>query len=185
MPHQCAHWFAMTCKYLQGVSVCKDAFLAANRQCPGITRAGGKFLHVIARSEATWQSASPAAGHDRKQYFGRIRKSATDLPKVVPTCQVSLRGNGLPHQCAHWLAMTCRRQRRVCGCKAVVPGKPTRRLQVCHWAGVLANVDTRQILACHCEERSDVAIRFPAVEHNRKQHLGRIRKASRICPKYY
>ena len=121
----------------------------------------GKFLHVIARSAATWQSASPAAGHDRKQYFGRIRKSATDLPKVVPTCQVSLRGRGLPHQCAHWFAMTCRRQRRVCGCKAVVPGKPTRRLQVCHWAGVLANVDTRQISACHCEERSDVAIRIP------------------------
>ena len=48
--------------------------------------------HVIARSAATWQSVTPAAGHDRKQYFGRIRKSATDLPKVVPTCQVSLRG---------------------------------------------------------------------------------------------
>ena len=55
-------------------------------------RTRSKLLHVIARSEATWQSASPAAGHDRKQYFGRIRKSATDLPKVVPTCQVSLRG---------------------------------------------------------------------------------------------
>ena len=25
----------------------------------------------------------------------------------------------MPHQCAHWFAMTCRRQRRVCGCKAV------------------------------------------------------------------
>ena len=23
----------------------------------------------------------------------------------------------MPHQCAHWLAMTCRRQKRVCGCK--------------------------------------------------------------------
>ena len=28
--------------------------------------------------------------------------------------------NGLPHQCAHWFAMTCRRQKRVCGCKDVV-----------------------------------------------------------------
>ncbi len=52
----------------------------------------GMLQHVIARSAATWQSVTPAAGHDRKQYFGRIRKSATDLPKVVPTCQVSLRG---------------------------------------------------------------------------------------------
>ena len=27
--------------------------------------------------------------------------------------------NGLPRQCAHWLAMTCRRQKGVCGCKDV------------------------------------------------------------------
>ena len=27
--------------------------------------------------------------------------------------------NGLPRQCAHWLAMTCRRQKRVSGCKDV------------------------------------------------------------------
>ena len=25
MPHQCAHWFAMTCRGEQGVCVCKDA----------------------------------------------------------------------------------------------------------------------------------------------------------------
>ena len=35
---------------------------------------------------------NPAAAHGEREYFGRIRKSATDLPKVVPTCQVSLRG---------------------------------------------------------------------------------------------
>ena len=27
--------------------------------------------------------------------------------------------NGLPHQCAHWFAMTCKRRMRVCGCKNV------------------------------------------------------------------
>ena len=27
--------------------------------------------------------------------------------------------NGLPRQCAHWLAMTCRRQKGVCVCKDV------------------------------------------------------------------
>ena len=64
------------------------------------------FQHVIARSKATWQSASPAVGHGGKQYFGRIRESAADLPKVVPACRVSLRRRGLPHQCAHWFAMT-------------------------------------------------------------------------------
>ena len=30
----------------------------------------------------------------------------TNLPQQQPTCQVSLRGCGLPHQCAHWFAMT-------------------------------------------------------------------------------
>ena len=38
------------CQRLQG------RFPAVHRQCPGIVRTGGKFLHVIARSEATWQS---------------------------------------------------------------------------------------------------------------------------------
>ena len=32
---------------------------------------------------------------------------------------------------------------------------------------VLANADTQQILACHCEERSDVAIRNPAEGHSK------------------
>ncbi len=56
------------CQRLQG------RFPAVHRQCPGIVRTGGKFLHVIARSEATWQSVLLAAEHDRKQHFRRIRK---------------------------------------------------------------------------------------------------------------
>ena len=47
--------------------------------------------------------------------------ATTDLPEVVPPCQVSLRGRGLPHQCAHWFAMTCRRRGRVSRCKDVPP----------------------------------------------------------------
>ena len=40
-----------------------------------------------------------------------------------------------------------------------------------HGAGVLlgkvlANADTPQTSACHCEERSDAAIRIPAEAHN-------------------
>ena len=38
------------------------------------------FQHVIARSEATWQSASPAAAQNEQQYFGRMRESVTNLP---------------------------------------------------------------------------------------------------------
>ena len=39
------------------------------------------FLHVIARSEATWQSVFPAAVQNKKQYFGRIRKSAYEFAR--------------------------------------------------------------------------------------------------------
>ena len=31
---------------------------------------------------------------------GEYEKAHTDLPEVAPTCQVSLRGNGLPQVCA-------------------------------------------------------------------------------------
>ena len=62
------------CQRLQG------RFPAVHRQCPGIVRTGGKFLHVIARSGATWQSASPAAAQNEQQYFGRMRESVTNLP---------------------------------------------------------------------------------------------------------
>ncbi len=50
------------------------------------------------------------------------------------------------------------------------------------WQRPLANADTWQISACHCEERSDVAIRSPAAAQTEKQSFGRIRKALRICP---
>ena len=66
---------AMTCRRRGGFSGCKDVerndmqktgalvrvqgrFPAVFRQCAGVVRTPGKFL-LIARSEATWQSASP------------------------------------------------------------------------------------------------------------------------------
>ena len=57
------------------------------------TQTPGKFLHVIARSEATWQSASPAAAQNEKQYFGRIRKALRICPRQhtlahADTCQI-------------------------------------------------------------------------------------------------
>ena len=41
-----------------------------------------------------------------------------------------------------------------------------------------AGGDTRQIFACHCEERSDVAIRSPAVAQSKEQRLRRIRESA-------
>ena len=42
----------------------------------------------------------------RSNTLGEYGKVHTNLPEVVPSYQASLRGRGLPHQCAHWFAMT-------------------------------------------------------------------------------
>ena len=68
------------------------------------------------------------------------------------------------------LARCQRLQGRFSGSKPAVPR---------YYAG------RRQISTCHCEERSDVAIRSPAVGHSKEQYSGRIPKASRIRPKWY
>ena len=134
LPHQCAHWFAMTCRRKGRCFGCKNVvrndmlkvgrcarvqgrFPAAPRQCPGIVRTGGKFLHVIARSEATWQSASPAAAQSREQRLRRIRGSATDLPKVVPTGQVSMRGERIATPVCALARNDMQKEGRVRGCK--------------------------------------------------------------------
>ncbi len=101
LPHQCAHWFAMTCKRQRRVSRCKDVPPLSLR---GAKRRGNPYSlrqHV-------------AEGSTLGEYA-----ATTDLPEVVPPCQVSLRGRGLPHQCAHWFAMTCRRRGRGYVCKDV------------------------------------------------------------------
>ena len=56
-------------------------FPAAPRQCPQIMQTRGKFMDVIARSEATWQSVLFAAAQNEKQHFGRIRKALRICPK--------------------------------------------------------------------------------------------------------
>ena len=59
----------VACQRLQG------RFPAAPRQCPQIMQTRGKFMDVIARSEATWQSVLFAAAQNEKQHLGRIRSS--------------------------------------------------------------------------------------------------------------
>ena len=74
--------------------------------------------HCEERSDAAIRS--PAVGQNRKAILWANTESVTNLPKQQPTCPVSLRRRGLPHQCAHWFAMTCRNLPGVCGCKNVV-----------------------------------------------------------------
>ena len=53
------HWFAMTCKRQRRFSECKDMAQGCYWERYLQTRTHRKLLHVIARSEATRQSASP------------------------------------------------------------------------------------------------------------------------------
>ena len=76
-----------------------------------------RLLHVIARSGATWQSASPAAAQSREQHLRRIRGSATDLPKVVPTGQVSMRGERIATPVCALARNDMQKEGRVRGCK--------------------------------------------------------------------
>ena len=124
-----------------------------------------RFLHVIARSGAMGQSVTPAAVHGRKQRLRRIRKASRICPNSSQLARLPCGENGLPRQCAHWLAMTCSRKgacagartfgaqgAQKCGARQHTGSTP---------AAPLAHADTPQVIVCHCEERSDVAIRNP------------------------
>ena len=51
---------------------------------------------------------------------------------------------------------------------------------------LLANANTKQIFACHCEERSDVAIRISLRQGiTESSTSGEYGKVLRIRPKYY
>ena len=69
---------------------------------------------------------------------------------------------GYPHsrQCAHWFAMTCRRWGRGYVCKDVSAMDTLGRGRGLPWHYVAAEADACHVSACHCEERSDVAIRI-------------------------
>ena len=67
----------------------------------------------------------------------------------------------MPHQCAHWFAMTCRRWGRGYVCKDVSAMDTLGRGRGLPWHYVAAEADACHVSACHCEERSDVAIRSP------------------------
>ena len=123
----------------------------------------------------------------RKAILWANTESVTNLPKQQPTCPVSLRRRGLPHQCAHWFAMTCRNLPGVCGCKNVVHNdmlKTGTRLRM-HGRGARWHLPH-----CHCEERSDAAIRSPCGSTKPKSNpLGEYEKrdgfplGKRSCPR--
>ncbi len=99
--------------------------------------------------------------------WANTKKCYEFAQKRIYRC-LSLRGCGLPHQCAHWFAMTCKRRVRVSECKAV--GREGKCIDggSFAWYNVLAYADTPHVSACHCEERSDVAIRSPCSTTSQK-----------------
>ena len=144
------------------------------RQSVVAMRTGSKFLHVIARSEATGQSVTLAAGRSGRQCLRQIRKSATNLPKVVPTCQASLRGNGLPQVCAlvrNDKLGRLTRTRAGVQCTTSLPEGVQK---------AVARLRLQGHPPCYCGERSGNPLLL-AVQHGRKQCFGRIRKPLRVC----
>ena len=136
MPHQCAHWFAMTCRKKRRVSGCKDvphchceerSDVAIRSPCGSTERkavlwANSQFLCIrpsnsgLSGYPAGTRIATPVCAlvrNDNRGAWVRIR------PKYCQLVSFLCGENGLPHQCAHWFAMTCRRQRRGYGCKVV------------------------------------------------------------------
>ena len=94
----------------------------------------GKSLHVIASQCAhLWQSVTPAAAENEKQYLGRIRSSLRIRPKCYFFLAFSA-GRGLPRRgaAAPLLAMTCRRWMRACGCKGGLQRTPWAGDADCH-----------------------------------------------------
>ena len=59
--------------FLPGDAGCRTSALQPQGRC--------RLQHVIARSEATWQSVLLAAVQNKKQYLGRIRKSAYEFAR--------------------------------------------------------------------------------------------------------
>ena len=173
----------MTCRRRAAVSGCKDAFRQYPGSAPWQTQTPGKFLPVIARSEATRQSVLLRQHKTKSNTLGKYGKAA-NLPResvvaVADTPHVSA-CHCEPVRTLVWQSVLLRQRKT----KSNTLGKYGKAANLPR-ESVVADADTPHVSACHCEERSDVAIRTPAAAQTEKQSFGRIRKALRICPMYY
>ena len=134
----------------------------------------GKLLHVIARSGATWQSVLSAAGHDRKQYLRRTRKSVYEFARSsasLPSFPAGMR-------IATPVCALVRNDMQKAGTCARVQGRGARK--VCRRQGVSTGARTSPtVIARSGATWQSVLL---AVPQNEKEHFGQIRKAQRICP---
>ena len=133
----------------------------------------GKFLHVVARSEATGQSVTPAVAQTEKQYFGRIRKSGYEFALSITDWQSFSAGKRIATPVCALVRNDMQKEEALLRLQGGFPAVHRQR--------PLANADARQIFACHCEERGSRPATWQsvllAVGQNEKQSFGRIRKA--------
>ena len=145
-----------------------------------------KFQHVIARSVATGQSVLLAVQHHRKQYFGRIRKMLRIRPsstflhtqiqgrarcvierEVFATAGMVVFQHVIARSAATWQSVLLAAQHR----RKQYFRRIRKMLRIRPRQHILAHADTPQVSACHCEERSDVAIRSPCSTASQKAVL--------------
>ena len=134
------------------------------------------FLHVIARSEATWQSVLLAAVQNKKQYLGRIRKSAYEFARS----STKLPGFSAGTRIAAPVCALVRndrfgryvRTRARVQCTTFLPGDADCRTSALQPQG--------RCRLQHVIARSEAtwqSVLLAAVQ-NKKQYLGRIRKSA-------
>ena len=139
------------------------------------TLTGCKLQHVIARSGATWQSASPQRYLASRSYLGRIRGAfRIRLKWCFAFCAAARRTDC--HRCAHWFAMTCKRQRRFSECKDMAQG--------CYWERYLQTLTGCKLQ--HVIARSEATRQSASPQRYlaSRSYLGRIRGAFRIRLKW-
>ena len=112
-------WCAMTCRRKRRCCGCKDAFRQYPGSAPWQTQTPGRFLHVIARSEATWQSVLPAAAQSKEQRLRRIRESAYGFARSSASLPSFSAGMRIATPVCALARNDMQKEGRVRGCKNV------------------------------------------------------------------
>ena len=126
------------------------------------------LLHVIARSEATRQSVLLRQRKAKRNYSRRIRRSCGFALSIANLLSFPAGTRIATPVCA--LARNDMLKTGACQ-RMQVGGHEEKCVDGSGftWYNVLAYADTQQVSACHCEERSDAAIRSPAAAQSKTQ----------------
>ena len=114
MPHQCAHWFAMTCRNMRRACVCKDAMICNNLPgacvCKNALPVYCRNWPLYPQKGAGWRQSKgvaalpagdisiPQAGGKHKAFFltGRKTGPTGGFSAVTEPCTVCARNPAYP-----------------------------------------------------------------------------------------